>query len=140
MWYDVTCDVIWFSPKALPSLYYFVIIVSEFIPKCPNDPKRGKQAPKTKKGEKLQEKLLEKLRTIIEFVLWIILSPIYFPVEFKDNFWIIENAKVRPKVRNPNLINFTSLNRFEPLTFVNNSPDLGNDIDHSEESDMFVDF
>ena len=140
MWYDVMCDVIWFNPKALPSLYYFVSIVAEFIPKCPNKPKRGKQPPKTKKGEKLQEKLLEKLRTIIEFVLWIILSSIYFPLEFKDNFWITENAKVRPKVRNPNLINFTSLNRFEPLTFVNNSPDLGNDIDHSEESDMCVDF
>ena len=53
---------------------------------------------------------------------------------------IIENAKVRSKVANPNLINFTSPNRFEPLTFVNNSPDLGNDIDYSEESDMRVDF
>ena len=60
-------------------------------------------------------------------------------VEFNGNFLIIENAKVRPKVTNPNLINFTSPNRFEPLTFVNNSPDLGNDIDHSEENDICVD-
>ena len=61
-------------------------------------------------------------------------------VEFKGKFLIIENTKVRPRVANPNLKIFTSPNRFEPLTFVNNSPDLGNDIDHSEESDMRVDF
>ena len=61
-------------------------------------------------------------------------------VEFKGKFLIIENAKVRPNVTNPNLINFTSPNRFESFTFVNNSPDLGNIIDHSEESDMRVDF
>ena len=61
-------------------------------------------------------------------------------VEFKGKFLVIENAKVRSKVTNPCLINFTSSNRFEPLTFVSNSPDLGNDIDHSEESDMRVDF
>ena len=36
-------------------------------------------------------------------------------VEFKGKFLIIENAKVRPKVTNPNLKNFTSSNRFEPL-------------------------
>ena len=61
-------------------------------------------------------------------------------MEFKGKFLIIENAKVRPNVTNPNLINFTSPNRFESFTFVNNSPDLGNIIDHSEESDMRVDF
>ena len=60
-------------------------------------------------------------------------------VEFKGKFLIIENAKVRPKVTNPNLTNFTSPNRFEPLTFENNGSDLGNDIDHSEESDMCAD-
>ena len=51
----------------------------------------------------------------------------------------MENAKVRPKVTNPNLTNFTSPNRFESLTYENNGPDLGNDIDHSEESDMCAD-
>ena len=61
-------------------------------------------------------------------------------VEFKDKFLIIEDVKVRPKVTNLNLINFTSPNQFKPLTFVNDSPDLGNDIDHSEESDLRVDF
>ena len=60
-------------------------------------------------------------------------------VEFKGKFLIIENAKVRPKVTNPNLTNFTSPNRFEPLTYESNGPDLGNDIDHSEESDMCAD-
>ena len=50
-------------------------------------------------------------------------------MEFKGKFLIIENAKVRPKVTNPNLTNFTSPNRFEPLTFESNSLDL-------EESDM----
>ena len=60
-------------------------------------------------------------------------------VEFKVKFLIIKNAKVRPKVTNPNLTNFTSPNRFKPLTFENNGPDLGNDIDHSEESDMCAD-
>ena len=57
-------------------------------------------------------------------------------MEFKGNFLIIENAKVIPRGTNPNLINFTSPNQFEPLTFVNNSPDLGNNIDHSEESNV----
>ena len=61
-------------------------------------------------------------------------------MEFKGEFLITEKAKVRPKVTNPNLINFTSPNRFESLTFVNNSPDLGNDNDHSEENDMRLDF
>ena len=58
------CGVIWFSPKALPSLNFFVSIVAQFTPTRPNDLKRGKQPPKTKKGEKLQEKLLEKLGAI----------------------------------------------------------------------------
>ena len=57
-------------------------------------------------------------------------------VEFKGKFLIIENAKVRPKVTNPNLTNFPSPNRFEPLTFEKNIPDLGNDIDHNKVSDM----
>ena len=57
-------------------------------------------------------------------------------VEFKGRFLIIENAKVRPKVTNPNLTNFPSPNRFEPLTFEKNIPDLGNDIDHNKVSDM----
>ena len=61
-------------------------------------------------------------------------------VEFKGKFLNIENAKVRPKITNPNLINFLSPNRFEPLTFLNDSRDLGNDIDQSEESDLRVDF
>ena len=61
-------------------------------------------------------------------------------MEFKGKFLIIENAKVRPKVTNPNLIDVTSLNRFELLTFVNNSPDLGNYIHHSEESDIGAHF
>ena len=52
----------------------------------------------------------------------------------------IEDAKVKPKVTNPNTINFISPNRFDPLRFTNNSPDLGNDIDNSEESDLHVDF
>ena len=60
-------------------------------------------------------------------------------VEFKGKFLIIENAKVRPKVTNPNLTNFTSPNRFEPLTFENSGPDLGNGIDHGEESDTCAD-
>ena len=57
-------------------------------------------------------------------------------VEFKGKFLIIENLKVRPKERNPNLTNFTSPNQ---LTFENNGSDLGNDIDHNEESDMCAD-
>ena len=57
-------------------------------------------------------------------------------VEFKSRFLIIENAKVRPEVTNPNLTNFPSPNRFEPLTFEKNIPDLGNDIDHNKVSDM----
>ena len=56
--------------------------------------------------------------------------------EFKGKFLIVENANIRPKVTNPYLANFTSPNRLEPLTFENNGPDLGNDIGHSEESDM----
>ena len=57
-------------------------------------------------------------------------------VEFKGKFLVIENAKVRSKVKNPCLKNFTCPNRFEPLTFVSNSPDLGNDINRSKGSDM----
>ena len=60
-------------------------------------------------------------------------------MEFKGNFFT-EIAKVKPKVTNPNKINFTSPNRFEPLRFANNSSDRGNDIDHSEESDLRVHF
>ena len=57
-----------------------------------------------------------------------------------SNLKVIETAKVKPKIRNPNNIQFTSLNRIEPLRFVNNSLDLGNDIDHSEESDLHAHF
>ena len=66
---DVMCDVIWFRPKAFPSLHYFVIIVAQFTTTHPNDPKRGKQPPKPKKGERPQKKLWEILGAIIEFVL-----------------------------------------------------------------------
>ena len=55
-------------------------------------------------------------------------------VEFKDKFLFIEIAKVKTKATNPNKINFTCPSRFEPLRSTNNSPDLGNDIDHGEES------
>ena len=61
-------------------------------------------------------------------------------MEFKGKILFIENAKVKPKVTNPNEINFTSSNQFEPLRFVNSSPDLGNDIDHIEERDLCIDF
>ena len=61
-------------------------------------------------------------------------------MESKGKFLFIEIAKVKPKVTNPNKINFSSPNRFEPLRFVNTSPDLGNDIDHSKENDLRVDF
>ena len=60
-------------------------------------------------------------------------------MEFKGKCLITENTKAKPKVTNPNITNFTTPTRFEPLTFENNSPDLGNDIDHSEESDMCAD-
>ena len=48
-------------------------------------------------------------------------------LEFKGIFSIIEIVKVKPKVTNPNK-NFISSNWFEPLRFVNNRLDLGNDI------------
>ena len=48
--------------------------------------------------------------------------------------------KIKPKVKDPRKINFTFPNCLEALRFVNNSPDLGNDIDHSEESALRVDF
>ena len=57
-------------------------------------------------------------------------------VEFKGKFLFIEITKVKPKLANPNKINFISPNRFQPLRFANNSPDCGNDIEHSEESDL----
>ena len=60
-------------------------------------------------------------------------------LEFKGIFQIIEIAKVKPKVTNPNK-NFISTNWFEPLRFVNNRLDLGNDIEHSEERDLPADF
>ena len=53
------------------------------------------------------------------------------------NLQVIEIVTVKPEITNPNKIHFTSLNRFEPLRFVNNSLDLGN---HSEESDLREDF
>ena len=55
------CDVIWFSPKALPSLHYFVSIVVQFTPTRPNDPERAKQLPKPKKGETAR-KIVGKIR------------------------------------------------------------------------------
>ena len=61
-------------------------------------------------------------------------------VEFKGKFLCIELAKVKLKVTNPNKINFTSPNRYEPLGFVSNSSDLCNGIDQSEENDLHVDF
>ena len=63
-----------------------------------------------------------------------------YDVKFKDNFLFIEIAKVKPKAANPNKINFTSPYRFEPLRFMNYRPGLGNDIDHSEENDLCVEF
>ena len=61
-------------------------------------------------------------------------------IKFKGKFLFIEIVQVKPKVTNPNNINFTSPNRFEPLRFVNNIRDPGNDIDHCEESNLRVDF
>ena len=61
-------------------------------------------------------------------------------MEFKGKFLFIEIAKINPKVTNPNKIIFFPPNRFEPLRFVDNSLDLGNNIDHSEENDLRVDF
>ena len=52
----------------------------------------------------------------------------------------IEYVKVKPKVSNPNTINFISFNKHEQLRFMNNSPDLSNGIDSSEESDFHVYF
>ena len=59
-------------------------------------------------------------------------------LEFKGIISTIEIAKVKPKVTNPNK-NFVSPNWFEPLRFVNNRLDLGNDIEHSEERDLPAD-
>ena len=61
-------------------------------------------------------------------------------VEYKGKLLFIDNVKVKPTVANPNYIKFTFPNRFEPLRFVNNSPHLGNDIDHSEEGNLLADF
>ena len=61
-------------------------------------------------------------------------------LKLKGIFLFIEIAKVKPKITNPNKIYFTSPNRFESLRFVNNSLDLGNDIEHSEENDLGADF
>ena len=87
MWFDLMCGVIRFSPKALPSLHYFVSIVAQFTPTYPNNPKHRKQPPKTKKGEKPQEKLLEKLGAIIKFVLGIILFFIWFVCSDTTTNW-----------------------------------------------------
>ena len=61
-------------------------------------------------------------------------------VKFKGKFLFIEISKVKSKATNPNKINFTSPNRFEPSKFANDSLDLRNDIDHSEENGLRVDF
>ena len=59
------CDVIWFSPKALPSLHCFVNIVVQFMPTYPKNPKWASNHQKSRK-EKLQKKLLGKSGAIIE--------------------------------------------------------------------------
>ena len=51
------CDVIWLIPEAFPLLYCSCNYCRTIHHTCPNDPKRRKQPPKTKKGEKLQENL-----------------------------------------------------------------------------------
>ena len=61
-------------------------------------------------------------------------------LEFKGTYLFIEDAKVKPKVTNPNTIHFTSPNPLAPLRFTSNNPDLGNNIDNSEESHFNVDF
>ena len=61
-------------------------------------------------------------------------------VEFKGKYLFNEDAKVKPKVANPNTINFTSPNRFEPSRFVSNTPDLIKNINNCTESDLHVDF
>ena len=61
-------------------------------------------------------------------------------MEFKGKYLFNEDAKVKPKVTNPNTINFTSPNRFEPSRFVSNTPDLIKNINNCTESDLHVDF
>ena len=61
-------------------------------------------------------------------------------VEFKRKCLFIEDGKIKPKEANPNALNFTSPNRFQPFRFMNNGPDLGNNLDDSEENDFYVDF
>ena len=61
-------------------------------------------------------------------------------VGFKGKFLFIGNYKVKSKVTNPNNISFTSPNQVESLRFMSNGPDLGNGIDNSQESDLYVDF
>ena len=51
-----------------------------------------------------------------------------------------EDAKVNPKITNPNTRNSVSPNWFQPLRFMKNSPDLGKDIGNIEESGLQVDF
>ena len=61
-------------------------------------------------------------------------------MECKGKCLLIKKNKATPKVTNPNTVNFTSSNRFEPLAFMSNSSDLGSNIDNSEESDLHGDF
>ena len=59
--------------------------------------------------------------------------------KFKGKCLFIKDAKLAPTLTNPNTVNFTST-RFEPLRFMSNSQDLGNNIDDSKEIDLHVDF
>ena len=62
-------------------------------------------------------------------------------VEFKGKCLFIEDAKVSPRVTNPNTRTFTSPDWFEPLRFMNsNSSAVGNNIDNSEERYFHIDF
>ena len=60
------CDVIWFSPKALPSLHCFVSIVVQFTPSVQRTQRMHKQPPKRPRKEKLQKKLLGKSEATME--------------------------------------------------------------------------
>lgn len=59
-------------------------------------------------------------------------------VEFKAKCLFIQDARVNPKVTNPNTRTFTSPDWFKPLRFMNNRSALGNNIDNSEESVLHI--
>lgn len=50
------------------------------------------------------------------------------------------SRKILPKIINPDTITFISLNRFEPIEFMKNSPNFGNNTDNNEESYLCVHF